>query len=110
MRTNDFLQKFGMSESDLHDFLSSERAELAARAFLSGRTEAKANGVSGGVNKVVQVVDFSAYPMRDESGPYVSYRCPLCSTRARVRVLKRVRATSSKDAEQKQQPIPGVEG
>lgn len=97
-----------MSEAEAAAFLDSPAFQMALRGVLADRAERAANGRAGAIVHMVQEVDTSSYPLKDENGEYLRYKCPLCSTKAKVRRLKRVVGPRSKE-EVKQLPIPGEE-
>lgn len=101
-------QESQMSEAEAAAFLDSPAFQMALRGFLADRTERAANGRAGAIVQMVQEVDTSSYPLKDENGEYLRYKCPVCSTKAKVRRLKRVVGPRSK-GEAKQLPIPGEE-
>jgi hypothetical protein len=101
-------QESQVSEAEAAAFLDSPAFQMALRGFLASRAERAANGRAGAIVHMVQEVDTSSYPLKDENGEYLRYNCPLCSTKAKVRRLKRVVGPRSK-AEAKQLPIPGEE-
>jgi len=107
-KLNDAFQKAGMNESDIREFASSEPFGIAIQSYLNSRAEKFANGRAGGVSKVVQEVEFSAYPFTDASGHCIDYKCAFCGTKAKVRTMKRVRGKKA-SGEAKQENIPGVE-
>jgi len=77
------LGNLGMDEGDLFKFLSSDTGSLALSHYASSRREADANRRAGSVQKIITQVEFSAYPLKDEAGPYIGYRCNLCGTHAK---------------------------
>lgn len=107
-KLTDAFQKAGMNENDIREFASSEPFGIAIQSYLNSRAEKFANGRAGGVSKVVQEVEFSAYPFTDASGHYIDYKCAFCGTKAKVRTMKRIRGKKDKD-EGKQSDLPGTD-
>jgi len=106
---DNILASYKLDRDDLFKFLSSEPGSLALARFAGLRSEAEANGKAGAIQRIITQVEFSAYPLTDESGHYIAYKCSLCGTKAKVRTLKRTHAKRAKD-EPRQEPIPGTEG
>lgn len=98
-----------MSEREIEEFAETEHFRMALQSYTNARSERSANGRAGGVSKVVQEVEFSAYPFSDANGHYIDYKCALCGTKAKVRTMKRIRGKKA-SGEAKQENIPGVEG
>lgn len=102
------LDNFGMEEGDLFKFLSSDTGSLALSHYSSARKEADANRRGGAIQRIITQIEFSSYPLKDENGPYIGYRCNLCGTHAKVRTMKRVHAKRTKE-DPRQEPIPGTD-
>lgn len=98
-KLNDAFQKAGMTDRDIGDFVDTESFKIALQSYLNSRSERAANGRAGGVSKVVQEVEFSAYPFTDSNGQYIDYKCAFCGTKAKVRTMKRVRGKKSEVGE-----------
>lgn len=78
-----------LSEADADEFLNSEGFAHALAGFKARKQDATRN-LQQGVHRTVVEVDVATRPLKDADGAtYLPIRCAVCSTRHRVRALKR---------------------
>lgn len=97
------LDERGITEEDIHVLLETEPLKLALNRFAAKKRETAANGRTG-ITQVIQEVEYCNRPYTDEHGKYVSYKCCLCGTPAKIRQGK-VRE-SKKTEDPRQHPLP----
>ena len=97
----------GLSEDELLAVLETDGFRIGVSRVLDARSERAANGRAG-VSQVVRTVEFIGRPYTDEGGKYVSYKCVVCQTPAKIRQALIRGKNQDKPQEPRQTNIPGT--